>query len=477
MQILFNITVFLLLIHLTFKWNSALAYRAACDQEFPIMRRMLFWGLAIKLSLISIWYFAAGGHEFNISVIDAEFYDSLGNYIGDRLRHFELPYLLDHERVGFAYVVGILYAVFGSYNIVVSIFNVLLSVWTAMMIFEITYTITKNNRAGIYAYIAAMFYPHFISASYLLLKDMMATFSLVAVVWAVYCLDKIPRKIWFLTFMITLLAYIRVQMAVVAVLLLAIQALLNREYIFQRLNIANKFIFNLGLIIIIIAAVVAFYNLDVGGNVVKETGYTLPSLEQGGLMANEDVRVMSVGKGSGNVLGDILVRPVTYIIAVATSFIRIFFGPFFLYAAEGVNLTPYAPNELGFRAVLESLGGLYTGLMLPFIALGFLAFMKNNRRDAIIWGFPALWLVMMTLTTPIIRWRLPLIALVFIFWGMGIQFTERIKIIYPIYFVMLLFVLAFNASRLQGFVLVGGIIAAFIAVIIQLQILRNRASW
>ena len=260
-------------------------------------------------------------------------------------------------------------------------------------------------------------------------------------------------------------------------MLLAIQALLNREYIFQRLNISSKFILNLGLIIIIIAAVFTFYNLEVGGTVVKETGYTLPSLEQGGLMANEDVRVMSVGKGSGNVLGDVIARPVTYIIALAVSFIRIFFGPFFLYAAEGINLTPYAPDELGFRAVLESLGGLYTGLMLPFMAFGFLAFMKNNRRDVMIWGFPALWLVLMTLSTPIIRWRLPLIALVFIFMGMGIQFTERIKKIYPTYFIMLLSLLAFNASRLQGFVLVGGIIAAFIAVIIQLLISRNRASW
>lgn len=477
MQIIFNITIFFLLIYLTFKWNSTLARRATEDQEFLIMRRVLFLGLAIKLSLISIWYFAAGGHEFNISVVDAELYDSLGNYIADRLRHFELPYLLDHEKIGFAYVVGILYVIFGSYSIVVSFFNAILSVWTAMMIFEITYTITKNNRAGIYAYIAAMFYPHFISASYLLLKDMMAAFSLVAIVWAVYCLNKISGKILFLIFMITLLAYIRVQMAVVSVLLLAIQALLNREYIFQRLNISSKFILNLGLIIIIIAAVFTFYNLEVGGTVVKETGYTLPSLEQGGLMANEDVRVMSVGKGSGNVLGDVIARPVTYIIALAVSFIRIFFGPFFLYAAEGINLTPYAPDELGFRAVLESLGGLYTGLMLPFMAFGFLAFMKNNRRDVMIWGFPALWLVLMTLSTPIIRWRLPLIALVFIFMGMGIQFTERIKKIYPTYFIMLLSLLAFNASRLQGFVLVGGIIAAFIAVIIQLLISRNRASW
>ena len=215
MQIIFNITIFFLLIYLTFKWNSTLARRATEDQEFLIMRRVLFLGLAIKLSLISIWYFAAGGHEFNISVVDAELYDSLGNYIADRLRHFELPYLLDHEKIGFAYVVGILYVIFGSYSIVVSFFNAILSVWTAMMIFEITYTITKNNRAGIYAYIAAMFYPHFISASYLLLKDMMAAFSLVAIVWAVYCLNKISGKILFLIFMITLLAYIRVQMAVV----------------------------------------------------------------------------------------------------------------------------------------------------------------------------------------------------------------------------------------------------------------------
>ncbi len=477
MQIVFDITLFLLLVHLTFRWNSVLARRATDDQDFPIMRQVLLWGLVIKLSLISIWYFAAGGHEFNMSVVDAEFYDSLGNYIGDRLRHFAWPYLMDQEKIGFAYVVGILYAIFGSYHIVVSIFNILLSVWTAMMIFEITYVITKNNHAGLYAYIAAMFYPHFISASYLLLKDMTAAFSLVAMVWAVYCLNKIPMKILFLTFMITILAHIRMQMAIVTVVLLAIQTVLNRENIFQRINIASKFIFNLGLVIIVVVAVIAFYNLEIGGQVVGESGYTLPTVEEGGLMVQEDVRIMPQCKGSANLFSEILARPVAYIIALAVSFIRIFFGPFFLYAAEGVNLTPYAPDEVGFRAVLESLGGLYTGLMLPFIVFGFFVFMKSNRRDVIIWGFPALWLVLMTLSMPIIRWRLPLIALVFVFFGMGIQFTERIKKIYPTYIIMLLFLLAFNASRLQGFVLSGGIIAAFIAVIIQVKILRNRTSW
>jgi hypothetical protein len=476
MQIIFNLIILYSLLHFTFKWNNNIIHRSTNAHKYNYLNGILWGGIAIKISVICAWYLIAGGQEFNPSVDDSAVYDSIGTYIGDSLRNFVLPSLSEHDRMGFACIMGMLYAIFGNYHIVISLYNALLSVWMAMMIFEITYKIGKNYQAGIYAYIAALFYPHFVSASYLLLKDMTATFLLVAVLWALYCVEKTKTKLILLSITIFILAYVRIQMAGIAIVLSLITVTLRRDIIFEKWPIKNNFINYFIVILLIVSIGTGFWLSDINMAQIslEEKGYTLPDSNEGGVMPQEDIRITMTGEGFANVLIYIAAKPVLLIRSLVATFIRIFFGPFFLLAAEGVNLTPYAPNEVGFRAVLESLGGLYTGLILPYIIFGFLYFMRKHRRDVFIWIFPILWVFIMTLVTPIIRWRLPMIALTFILFGMGFQFSSRINRYFPLYFIMLIFALAFNASRLEGFFLVVALFAAVIAFIIQWLVLKDR---
>ncbi len=99
---------------------------------------------------------------------------------------------------------------------------------------------------------------------------------------------------------------------------------------------------------------------------------------------------------------------------------------------------------------------------MPFIIVGFWNVFKRHKSKIIIWGLPLIWLFVLAMSGPgINRWRLVMMPVIFIFFGLGVdQLKHRGKGIYSAYFLIVVFLLSVNVSRLEGFYLAKAVILA-----------------
>jgi len=476
MQVLFDIFILIFAITATFKWLGNISRQHLNYRQEKYVNGLLSAGIVLKLVIIVIWYMVVGGYELNPSIIDSWSYHLHGQRIASSLRNFELLELYEihkllETRAGgthFSFYVGIIYAFFGPYHIVVSICNTLLAVWLAIMVLEITANISKSANAGIYAFTGAMFYPHFISGSYFLLKGVVASFLVTGILWFIYCSNRSFGKMLGIVFFITLLSFIRVPLALIVGGMVALIIIHNPNMLFKNVNTRNnKFFKKVTTLFLISGFVFAVTQITFVDKTITSYGYSLDGT------GDEYVRFTAQGGGLKEAAGYFGRRPVLLIRRILSTFIRIFYGPFFLYASTGVNLAPYHPSEVGFRAVLECFGGAFTGLLMPMIVFGWWYIFKKHRLEVIIWGFPCIWIMAMVMAGTIIRWRLPMMPIVFILFGIGMfQSRHKIRQIYMLYILAYGFFISINVSRLKEFYMLKAALLAF-AIVVCLEYIKN----
>lgn len=457
LQIVFDMASCLFILLTTFAWaGRSIRHCLPADRVRPAL--LLFTAsLLLKLTIILVWYDIVGCYELNESLQDSFSYDLAGRAIAFGLHALDFS-AVNIEPEIFSHIVGLLYAIFGDHPIVVSFFNILLTQLLSIMLLQTCSSLKINKSVCFYVLCLVLFYPHFISGSYLLLKDVALSFLVVGTIWSLYTISNIKRKFVTSTVFLAIAFLMRPPMGIVLVALFAASFVFDSS-IFESSYRLRSMAVRIVLAFFVLFVVAGIYEA-VGGRSVEEVGYTLPTADRGGLVADDDyVRITSDGGGLAETFSIFVKNPIRLFRSILVTFIRVFYGPFFLYASAGPNLAPYGSREIGFRAVLECLGGVYTGLLMPFIVYGFFEFIRKERRKLLIWIFPIIWFFMMVLATPVIRWRLPIIPLVCIFAGLGLQSGKQIRIMWSAYLLGVIFLLAANASRYEGFYLAIAIIA------------------
>jgi hypothetical protein len=438
-------------------WLSRLLVRTLPQDESVFERRSFlhwFWaGVALKIIIIVAWYLVVGGHEFNPSVGDAEGYDALGWNLATSFREgnfylLSLPPFLQDQNPGFYYWVGLVYALFGHHHILISLWNSLFSIWSAVLVFQ-SCRVLFGLQAAKYSFVLVLFYPQFISASYYILKDVMVTFFVTSCVWAVYVPKRRAHRFVLLLIALFCLSQFRPQLSIIIGSLGFIQLwLLMWKSEKQRQAIICG----------LASLTVLFMGTHMGsgdGPLIGQTTkipYVAPtSKDDSGLV--EGVRLTFSLESIQEVSRVIMAKPLTFFYQSIYATARLFYGPFFLYAREGPNLRPYDPYESGFRTIMESGSGFQTGLAMPMIIIGLLYCLWVRGRDAFLlymWIFAGC--AMLILVGVIIRWRLPLMPTVLSFGGFGLTVWERIKPIYPIYIMLFILLIVANATLLEGMI-------------------------
>lgn len=455
-------------------WLSRVLIRSAGEAGRENEQRSLlkwFWvGVTIKATIVLVWYLVAGGHEFNPSVADSEGYDQKGwelatSFLSGDFALLSLPPFLQDQYPGFYYWVGLIYAPFGHHHILVSLFNVLLSVWMAVMLFEVSQTLSDPGSAK-YTLIYAMMYPQFVSASYLILKDLFVAFLATLGLWAVYVPRRLSIKVIAFLGVLALLGTVRAPLAVIFGALGVIQF----WFMAPEMSRARKAV---ALVLVLLGFAAVGTQLSVGEISPFERGLTTRA-EIGELSPLEGIR-WTFSWQSASDLGTIIVSsPVSFFrYAVATS-IRFFYGPFFLYAQGGPNLHPYDPGETVFRSLLECLSGLFVGLLMPMIAIGWLRCVRERGRETFLLSA---WLMagilMLILVGALVRWRLPFIVVALAFAAMGSSGIREIRGLYWAYFLLYALLIGANATLQQGLLLPKAAGVAF-AVLLAWKFLAGR---
>jgi hypothetical protein len=421
--------------------------------EPPYARKLLQFlalGIVTKALVILMWYVAAGGQEVNDSLLDIISYDAYGRMVADYLRHFELPPLIVEEFAYFSYIVGFCYAIFGEYHIVVSIYNMIVTILIAIMVFHIAYKVTGNRSVSMYAYVLVMFYPHFMSASYYILKDVSVAFAVVGAAWSLYC-RKTFRGILISFLIFTLmLIYLRAPLGVMVLILGFVQLYINTFSKDDRRHYLKK-VFFVGSVILI--ATFTLHNVNVADKPLSDFGYTIQEVEQE--TGGEPLRFEFTLGTMTDILHLLVSHPFLFLKNLVIATIRTFYGPFFLYAQTGPTLQPYDPSEVGFRAVLEATSGMLTGLLMPMIIYGFYSCVRfTGRRTFLLWSFVLIQLILLVWAGIILRWRLPLIPMVMIFAGIGLlNYAAKLKRFYTLYVILFVLGATINVTWEQHFLI------------------------
>lgn len=450
--LLFGLAAFALVLWLT-AWRLGAGIRGPEAAVERTRAQRLFWLAAlVKTTIIVAWYLAVGGYEINQSVGDSGGYDFHGWTLALSFRDgnfylFSLPPWIQGHPPGYHYWIASIYALFGRHQILISLFNAVLSLWIAVMIHRIALALFDVRTARI-ALSCTLFYPHWLSASYFLLKDQATAFAATLALWTLYLGHRPEVRALIFAPAVAVLAAFRpplaMTMGLVGITHLGLAGRLSPRRVMAFVLAASA-----------LFAVVS--SVQYGDKDLTETGYTTGAAP--GVFAGKrfTFTLDSVGSFGGAVLG----APVTFASYAADSTIRFFYAPFFLFARGGPSLTPYHPAETPFRALCEALGGIYTGLLMPLIVLG--GYHCVRRRPLETFGATA-WLFSGVLAIifagALVRWRLPFIAVAFLLAAVGWSQAHKIREIYGAYIAVYAALAGANATLDQDRIIFKGVILA-----------------
>ena len=419
---------------------------------------LIILALVIKLTVVLFWYLNAG-HSLYVyadgSTRDSGYFDWSGRLLANYFsqgRFFDPELLhLYGESIGFPYYVGIIYTLFGHHQIMVSIFNTLLSVILALLMFHIVLSLFSDQRIAFWTLAFNLFYPHYISQSYYILKDMLLLFLMVVFGWSIINIGiNIGRNRtyllnYFAVFLATLgIYFVRSQLAIILIGVGGLH-LLTGFGLGER-----KVIKALFFLLICITLMITFGSLSPRGRSTFEKIEDF-YIGQKGYRGEATPHYLEGATGPKDIILRIVSNPASASKDFVKSLVFIYWGPTYFYQRSGANLF-YAYGKFVFW---ENLGAIMRIFLMPMVIYGFFHCLRERKVETfLLYGFVALWTFVMMLTGSDERWSMNLIPFLLFFGAVGVVNFDRIK---PFY---ILYILAFNLFIVANITLYQNLIVA-----------------
>ncbi|MFQ5866785.1 MAG: hypothetical protein ACE5IT_02175 [bacterium] len=416
--------------------------------DVTMKNRLIFiviLAIVLKLVIVGVWYLNVG-HSFymysDLSTRDSGFYDWSGQYLANYFRQgilFRQEFLnLYGDSLGFPYYVGLIYAFFGHHQIMVSIFNTLASVVLALLMFHIALTLFNNRKIAFWTLIFNLFYSHYVSQSYYLLKDMFLVFLIVIFCWLFMKIGKnrINLLNYFGLFVVTIGIYFIRSLTVLILIGLGGLHLILGLGLKER-----KVLKSILVLLICLTAIIGLGRLSPRGRTTFEKIEYFSTEEYRG---EESTPAYLRGtRGTKEIISSIGSSPLNAFKDLIRSVILIYWGPTYFYQRSGANLF-YAYGRFVFW---ENLGGLMRIFLMPMVIFGFFYCLRKKKSESFLfYSFVVIWTVVMMLTGNAERWALSLMPFVLMFGAVGVVNFNKIKPFYIPYLLLFNLLIAANIT-------------------------------
>jgi len=427
---------------------------------------LVILALVVKLTIVLVWYSKAG-HSFYVygdgSTRDSGYFDWSGKYLASYFRQgrFFDPELLHlyGEHIGFPYYVGIIYAVFGHHQLMISVTNTLLSVVMALPMFHIVLHLFNNRKIGFWTLILNLFYPHYISQSYYILKDMLLVFLIVIFIWLVVRIRENRANFfnYFWVIMVTLdIYFIRSQLAVILIGIGGLHILIGLGFGEKR---AIKALF---FLLICLSLVITFGSLSPRGRSVFEKIEDF-YIGQKGYRGEAAPQYLEGATGPKDIILRIVSNPASASKDFVKSLVVIYWGPTYFYQRSGANFF-YAYGKFVFW---ENLGAIMRIFLMPMVIYGFFHCLRKRKVETfLLYGFVALWTFVMMVIGGDERWSMDLMPFVLLFGAVGLVNFDRIRPFYVPYILAFNLLIAANITSYQNLIVAKPLaILTFVALL------------
>jgi hypothetical protein len=150
----------------------------------------------------------------------------------------------------------------------------------------------------------------------------------------------------------------------------------------------------------------------------------------------------------GDLYQALRIAPTTFAKSFVVNLIHLFYGPFYLYAQSGTTLAPYYFTETPYRAILETLSGIYLGIMMPPAVLGaYHLYKRHRKRFGGMLGFVVLMTFCLLILGNVYRWRLSCIPFLLLCASVGLAKIRKYKGFYFLYFMVYAIFIGLNGTN------------------------------
>jgi hypothetical protein len=457
MQIIFNIITVIAIIGLILKWFSK------CKQ--PKLLWLLLLVISGKLAIVIGWYIIAGNNLDKVW-LDSYYYDWAGQYLANYFRNFvfyKTSFMdLFGSYIGGYYYVGIIYAIFGHYPMMVSIINTLVSIVIAILMYKIADSLFGQKVAK-WTFTFNLFYPYYIHISYYLLRDIIIVFLVVVSAWSLLRIKTVQTRSYiFLISSISVLYFVR---APLAIILLGLCAL---HLIFEHDVSQNKILKILFVTMVSIFLFVGFSGfIQSSGRTVFEK-FTDIRIEQ----TESTASYLEGAHGIGEILGRVRAHPEIFLKYSLRDMLLIFWGPFYFCSSSG----PAMFHKYERFIFWENLRSLFMFFLMPMVIYGgYYCFQNKKKETFIFYGFITTLILILIFVGNVLRWGVPAMPFVLMIGAVG---CTRFEVIKPFYlpYLLLLNVLVIGNATLYDSLIVAKPLAIFTITGIIWSLYRYRYS-
>lgn len=409
--------------------------------------------IILRLLIVAFWHLKVG-HSFYVygdwSTRDSGYYDWAGRHLA---QYFQKGILLKREffhlygeSLGFPYYVGLIYALFGHHQIMVSIFNTLASIILALLMFHIAWTIFNDRKIALWVLIFNLFYPHYVSQSYYLLKDVLLILLLVIFSWLIIRIQENRAS---------LINYVEISMVLTAVYfirshLVIILIGLGGLHLIVSLGFKErKVIKTLLFMLICLSLTAGFGTLSPRGRTVFEKIEDF-YIGQGGYRGEATPTYLEGATGPKDIGQRMVRHPASALKDFARSLVFIYWGPTYFYQRSGANLF-YAYGRFVFW---ENLGAIMRIFLMPMVIFGFFYCLRKKKVETFLfYSFSAFWTLVMMLSGSGERWSMDLMPFTFMFGAIGIVNFDKIKPFYVLYILAVNILIATNITLYDNLII------------------------
>lgn len=446
MQVIFNITAIIIIITLIIRLFSKSIPESFKGEQRRKLLFILAVAIIVKLAIVCIWNLKIG-HSFCMydgRPKDSGFYD----FAGWELAHYFKQFVFYRQgflkiygkEIGYPYLLGIIYAVFGHNHIMVSIMGALSSIVIAILIFHIVYSLF-NEKIAYWTFVFNLFYPHYVSISYYILKDIWILLLITLFGWLIIRTKRkenhLTDYLWFL--IVTLCLYFfRPLLCFLLIIISSLHFILNSS--FKQRKFA-KTIFLLLISLNIILGLRKLYS-TYGRTPFERLEYFKIGYE--GYRGETTPGYLEGARGPKEIIFRIIINPMAALKDFLRGMIMIYWGPTYFYQRSGPVLF-FASGNFVFW---ENLAGIMRIFLMPMVIFGFFYCLKNKKTETflfysylIIWTF-----LIIIIGSGNLRWILCLMPFTLMFAAIGVVNFDKIKPFYILYILILNILIAANIT-------------------------------
>ncbi len=441
MLILFDIIIVIVTLTITFKLFSNSLINKIDDRERNILLWIGIFGTFFKLCIIAVWFWQVKVATDNIW-LDTYSYNWGGRYLAENIRQWVFYPANFNELTkgspGYYYFVGLIYALFGYNQWMVSIFNNLAGVWLAMITYHITSQIF-GHKTGKYAFIFTLFFPLFIYWGYFILKELLVVLLVVAILWCVvqFTEEKVTKgSIFIFLFSLWILLLIRPQYTIVLLFISFFHMIICRRSNIRFRNI----ILSMCLLFLFIPVIYLTQPRGMPGLSALQAPIMFTSTY------HTDVPDLFLGcslKDPVGIWGRILAHPMSFIRHSLESIFRTFWISTELYSRHGPH----------FYQALIDLSGIYMIPLMPLAIWGGVHSWRYKKNETFIFlTFMAIMVIGVIFSGYPGRVSLSIMPIVFMFSGVGCAHFKEMKLFYILSILMFNLLIAANVTMYEGFI-------------------------